>query len=67
MAAQFFPGSFGQKSATAATMGFDIVINGGKQVCRQGGIETFGAGSQAGRVNIKQHPQAVIGKFRPRT
>jgi len=34
-------------------MGFDIVINGGKQVFRQGGIETFGAGSQAGYVNSK--------------
>ena len=34
-------------------MGFDIVINGGEQVFRQGGMEAFGAGGQAGRVNSK--------------
>ena len=53
MAAQFFPGGFGQKPAAAATMGFDIVINGSEQIFRKGGIETFSAGSQAGRVNSK--------------
>ena len=53
MATQFFPGGFGQKPAAAASMGFDIVINGSEQIFRQGGIKAFGAGSQAGRVNSK--------------
>ena len=50
---QFRPSCIGKKTAAAAAVFGDVVINRCQQVFRQGGIETFGAGSQAGRVNSK--------------
>ena len=57
---QLRPCRFGKKTAAAAAVFGDVVINRCQQVFRQGGIETPGAAGNARLVDVKQHPHPVV-------